>query len=166
MALKFWWRGTLTWLRAPPSPDHYRARHVLVTGTHEQTPQVVNTLFGPLGVIRADAWERLPGRFNGAGATLSAAIAALLRAAWISPKRCMKRNVLRGSSGPRLALGMAERFRTPPPWWCAGMKRGLYLVTPDWDDTARLLEVTRAALEGGGRMCAVSPQDGVLCVEA
>ncbi len=27
--------------------------------------------------------------------------------------------------------------------------RGLYLVTPDWDDTARLLDVTRAALEGG-----------------
>ncbi len=27
--------------------------------------------------------------------------------------------------------------------------KGLYLVTPDWDDTARLLEVTEAALEGG-----------------
>lgn len=27
--------------------------------------------------------------------------------------------------------------------------RGLYLVTPDWDDTERLLAVTRAALEGG-----------------
>jgi thiamine-phosphate pyrophosphorylase len=27
--------------------------------------------------------------------------------------------------------------------------RGLYLVTPDWDDTGRLLEVTRQALEAG-----------------
>lgn len=27
--------------------------------------------------------------------------------------------------------------------------RGLYLVTPDWDDTDRLLDVSRAALEGG-----------------
>jgi thiamine-phosphate pyrophosphorylase len=27
--------------------------------------------------------------------------------------------------------------------------KGLYLVTPDWDDTQRLLEVTEAALEGG-----------------
>ena len=27
--------------------------------------------------------------------------------------------------------------------------KGLYLVTPDWDDTERLLEVTEAALEGG-----------------
>ncbi|MDB5887406.1 MAG: thiamine phosphate synthase [Rhodocyclales bacterium] len=29
------------------------------------------------------------------------------------------------------------------------MKRGLYLVTPDWDDTPRLLAVTRAAIKGG-----------------
>lgn len=29
------------------------------------------------------------------------------------------------------------------------MKRGLYLVTPDWDDTERLLRVSRAALQGG-----------------
>jgi thiamine-phosphate pyrophosphorylase len=29
------------------------------------------------------------------------------------------------------------------------MKRGLYLVTPDWDDTPRLLAVTRAAVKGG-----------------
>ena len=27
--------------------------------------------------------------------------------------------------------------------------KGLYLVTPDWDDTVRLLAVTKAALEGG-----------------
>ena len=30
--------------------------------------------------------------------------------------------------------------------------RGLYLVTPDWDDTARLLDVTRAALDAGAAM--------------
>jgi thiamine-phosphate pyrophosphorylase len=29
------------------------------------------------------------------------------------------------------------------------MMRGLYIVTPDWDDTARLLDATRQALEGG-----------------
>jgi thiamine-phosphate pyrophosphorylase len=31
----------------------------------------------------------------------------------------------------------------------AAVKRGLYLVTPDWDDTARLVAVSRAALLGG-----------------
>ncbi|GAB2895177.1 thiamine phosphate synthase [Uliginosibacterium flavum] len=29
------------------------------------------------------------------------------------------------------------------------MRRGLYLVTPDWDDTARLIAVSRAAILGG-----------------
>lgn len=29
------------------------------------------------------------------------------------------------------------------------MRRGLYLVTPDWDDTERLVTVSRAAIEGG-----------------
>ncbi|MDP5239005.1 thiamine phosphate synthase [Uliginosibacterium sp. 31-16] len=29
------------------------------------------------------------------------------------------------------------------------MKRGLYLVTPDWDDTARLVATSRAAILGG-----------------
>lgn len=29
---------------------------------------------------------------------------------------------------------------------------GLYLVTPDWDDTARLLDVSGAALEGGAAL--------------
>jgi len=30
--------------------------------------------------------------------------------------------------------------------------RGLYVVTPDWDDTQQLLEVTEAALRGGAAM--------------
>lgn len=29
---------------------------------------------------------------------------------------------------------------------------GLYLVTPDWNDTARLLKTTRAALQGGAKV--------------
>lgn len=52
--------------------------HVLVTGTHEGTPQVVNTLYGSHGVIRTDRWERLPGSYHGSGCTLASAIAAHL----------------------------------------------------------------------------------------
>jgi hydroxymethylpyrimidine/phosphomethylpyrimidine kinase len=52
--------------------------YVLVTGTHENTPQVVNTLYGPEGLVRADNWERLPGSYHGSGCTLAAAIAATL----------------------------------------------------------------------------------------
>ena len=84
--------------------------YVLVTGTHENTAQVVNWLYGPVaahgplaargplaahvpgnddldpdgdrdyaaGLVRSDAWTRLPGSYHGSGCTLAAAIAALL----------------------------------------------------------------------------------------
>lgn len=52
--------------------------YVLITGTHEQTPKVVNTLYGAHGVLRNDSWARLPGIYHGSGCTLSSAIAALL----------------------------------------------------------------------------------------
>jgi len=51
---------------------------VLVTGTHENTPQVVNTLYSKNGIVRSDTWPRLPGSFHGSGCTLAAAIAAML----------------------------------------------------------------------------------------
>ena len=44
---------------------------VLVTGTHEATREIVNTLYGKGGVVRTDTWARLPGPFNGAGCTLA-----------------------------------------------------------------------------------------------
>ncbi len=52
--------------------------YVLITGTHEPTSQVVNTLYGKGGVVRSDSWERLPGSYHGSGCTLASAIAALL----------------------------------------------------------------------------------------
>jgi len=52
--------------------------YVLITGTHEQTPKVVNTLYAERGILRSDSWARLPGIYHGSGCTLSAAIAALL----------------------------------------------------------------------------------------
>jgi hydroxymethylpyrimidine/phosphomethylpyrimidine kinase len=52
--------------------------YVLVTGTHEGTPQVVNTLYGSHGTVRTDRWERLPGSYHGSGCTLASAIAAHL----------------------------------------------------------------------------------------
>jgi len=52
--------------------------YVLVTGTHENTAQVVNTLYGHDGVVRSDAWQRLPGTYHGSGCTLASAIAATI----------------------------------------------------------------------------------------
>lgn len=52
--------------------------YTLVTGTHENTPGVVNQLFDANGHVRSDEWERLPGSYHGSGCTLASAIAALL----------------------------------------------------------------------------------------
>lgn len=52
--------------------------YVLITGTHENTPQVINTLYGQEGVVRSDSWERLPGSYHGSGCTLASAIAATI----------------------------------------------------------------------------------------
>lgn len=54
------------------------AEYVLITGTHERSPQVVNTLYAAGGVVREDRWERLPGVYHGSGCTLASAIAAML----------------------------------------------------------------------------------------
>jgi hydroxymethylpyrimidine/phosphomethylpyrimidine kinase len=52
--------------------------YVLITGTHENTARVVNTLYGGDGMIRSDDWERLAGAYHGSGCTLASAIAATL----------------------------------------------------------------------------------------
>jgi hydroxymethylpyrimidine/phosphomethylpyrimidine kinase len=57
---------------------HMGCEYVLITGTHENTPQVINTLYGQQGVIRSDSWQRLPESYHGSGCTLAAAIAATL----------------------------------------------------------------------------------------
>jgi hydroxymethylpyrimidine/phosphomethylpyrimidine kinase len=54
------------------------AEYVLVTGTHETTAEVVNTLYGKDGIVRTDSWARLPGSYHGSGCTLASAIAAML----------------------------------------------------------------------------------------
>jgi hydroxymethylpyrimidine/phosphomethylpyrimidine kinase len=53
-------------------------RYVLVTGTHEQTSDVVNTLYDASGKVREDRWPRLPGSYHGSGCTLASAAAAQL----------------------------------------------------------------------------------------
>jgi hydroxymethylpyrimidine/phosphomethylpyrimidine kinase len=52
--------------------------YVLVTGTHDSTSDVVNTLYHRGGILRADSWQRLPGSYHGSGCTLAAALAANL----------------------------------------------------------------------------------------
>jgi len=54
----------------------YGCEYALLTGTHENTPQVVNDLYHASGLLRSDRWERLPGSYHGSGCTLASALAA------------------------------------------------------------------------------------------
>jgi hydroxymethylpyrimidine/phosphomethylpyrimidine kinase len=53
-------------------------KYVLVTGTHEASSEVVNTLYDARGKVREDRWPRLPGSYHGSGCTLASAVAAHL----------------------------------------------------------------------------------------
>jgi hydroxymethylpyrimidine/phosphomethylpyrimidine kinase len=52
--------------------------YVLVTGTHENSPNVINRLFGQQQELQKYSWERLPHVYHGSGCTLSSALAGLL----------------------------------------------------------------------------------------
>ncbi len=52
--------------------------YVLITGSHEATPNVINSLYNGHRIIETYTWERLPGSYHGSGCTLAAAISALL----------------------------------------------------------------------------------------
>ena len=52
--------------------------YVLVTGTHENTQEVINTLYNEDGVVGSESWPRLPGQYHGSGCTLASAIAATI----------------------------------------------------------------------------------------
>lgn len=51
---------------------------VLITGTHENSPKVINRLYGNRRLLESFTWERLPGSYHGSGCTLASAIAGLL----------------------------------------------------------------------------------------
>jgi len=52
--------------------------YVLITGTHEDSPQVVNTLYHERQLLESFTWERLPHSYHGSGCTLAACTAGLL----------------------------------------------------------------------------------------
>jgi hydroxymethylpyrimidine/phosphomethylpyrimidine kinase len=54
------------------------AQYVLVTGTHERTRHVDNTLYHGHERLESFRWDRLPHSYHGSGCTLAASLAGLL----------------------------------------------------------------------------------------
>jgi len=53
-------------------------RYVCITGTHEDTPTVVNTLYGEGKSLANWAWPRLPDGYHGSGCTFASSLAGFL----------------------------------------------------------------------------------------
>jgi hydroxymethylpyrimidine/phosphomethylpyrimidine kinase len=53
-------------------------QYVLITGGHEPTETITNSLYGNHRLLESFHWPRLPNSYHGSGCTLAAAIAALL----------------------------------------------------------------------------------------
>ena len=58
--------------------QEYGCEYVLITGTHESSPAVENTLYGNHRRLETFNWDRLPHTYHGSGCTLAASIAAML----------------------------------------------------------------------------------------
>lgn len=55
-------------------------KYVLITGAHENTAQVINSLFTRDKKLCTNSWKRLPHSYHGSGCTLASAIAASIAA--------------------------------------------------------------------------------------
>ncbi|EDN71201.1 phosphomethylpyrimidine kinase [Beggiatoa sp. PS] len=56
----------------------YGCQHVCITGTHEDTPLVKNTLYSHGQQIQSWTWTRLPHSYHGSGCTFAASLAGFL----------------------------------------------------------------------------------------
>ena len=100
------------------------AEFILLTGGGDHGPQVVNTLFGHEGVIRTDAWPRLPARHLGAGTTLAAAAVAAMAHGMELPEAVREaqeftRQALRHAYRAGMGRALPDRF-----FWARGKDAG------------------------------------------
>ncbi len=105
--------------------------YVLITGTHEPTADVINTLYDENGIVRADRWRRLPGSYHGSGCTLASAIAATLANGLEVPEAVREAQdytwqALAGGFRPGMGQHLPDRF-----FWARDVERG-----PDRADEA------------------------------
>lgn len=98
--------------------------YVLITGTHEASADVVNTLYSEDGVVRVDRWRRLPHSFHGSGCTLASAIAATLANGLDVPEAVREAQeytwqALAGGFRPGMGQHLPDRF-----FWARAVERG------------------------------------------
>ena len=86
----------------------YGAEYVLATGTHDNTDNVVNTLYGEHKVLHAWEWPRLGHTYHGSGCTLASSLAGALAQGITIEEACMVAQEftwLSLSTGQRIGMG-------------------------------------------------------------
>jgi hydroxymethylpyrimidine/phosphomethylpyrimidine kinase len=99
--------------------DH-GVEYVLITGTHENTPQIINRLYNGHQRLQSFTWNRLPHSYHGSGCTLAASIAGLLAQglepfAAIHEAQDFTWNALQQGYRPGLGQHLPNRF-----YWARG----------------------------------------------
>lgn len=89
--------------------------YVLVTGTHENSAEVINGLYAESGLVREDRWKRLAGSYHGSGCTLAAAIAAAVANGLDVPEAAREAQdytwqALAGGFRPGMGQHLPDRF--------------------------------------------------------
>ena len=91
-------------------------QHILVTGTHARTPDVVNTLYHHNAPPESWTWPRLAGSYHGSGCTLASALAAGLAQGKSVSDACANAQAFTWQAlqrGWRAGLGQALPDRLP-----------------------------------------------------
>jgi hydroxymethylpyrimidine/phosphomethylpyrimidine kinase len=126
---------------------------VLITGTHENTTDVVNSLYGTayeedgtprddaIVLVRQDTWSRLPHSYHGSGCTLASAIAALIATGMDIPAAVREAqeftwNTLKHGFQPGMGQHIPDRF-----FWAK-----------EEDDEGEATNASATAPEAGARM--------------
>ena len=88
---------------------------VLITGTHEQEPEVTNLLFRRDTKPLYSTWPRLAGSYHGSGCTLASSIAALLASGFTLEEAVLEGqkytwNALASGTAPGKGQALPDRF--------------------------------------------------------
>ena len=134
--------------------------NILITGTHENTENVINTLYSSSNQIIPYHWDRLPGSYHGSGCTLTAAISAyyalgLSIGEAVEEAQHFTWQALKNGFKPGMGQLIPNRFFQDNDLRMMEnlhIIKGLYAITPEESDLFALSSKVESCIKGGARL--------------